>query len=141
MRGFMAFPADKIGVYLDWRTQEIGVAAALSGDPVLMADYSSGDVYHALAVMCGLTKDHDIKHWKKNNKSMRQRMKSLQLGINYGMGVPSLARGLDRHPLIASTIIETHKRTYRDIGSGRKSAPMRRCKSVRWRRNSAGRYI
>ena len=39
-------------------------------------------------------------------------MKALQLGINYGMGVPSLARGLDRHPLIASDIIELHKRTY-----------------------------
>jgi DNA polymerase I-like protein with 3'-5' exonuclease and polymerase domains len=39
-------------------------------------------------------------------------MKPLQLGINYGMGVPSLARGLDRHPLIASGIIERHKRTY-----------------------------
>jgi hypothetical protein len=39
-------------------------------------------------------------------------MKSLQLGLNYGMGVPSLAKGLDRHPLIASGIIEQHKRTY-----------------------------
>ena len=28
------------------------------------------------------------------------------------MGVPSLAKGLDRHPLIASTIIEKHKRKY-----------------------------
>jgi hypothetical protein len=34
------------------------------------------------------------------------------VGINYGMGVPSLARGLDRHPLIASGIIERHRRTY-----------------------------
>ena len=32
MRGFMLFPPDKIVVYLDWRTQEVGVAAALSGD-------------------------------------------------------------------------------------------------------------
>ena len=43
---------------------------------------------------------------------MRQRAKPLQLGINYGMGVPSLAKGLDRHPLIASGIIERHKRRY-----------------------------
>jgi DNA polymerase-1 len=28
------------------------------------------------------------------------------------MGVPSLARGLDRHPLIASEVIERHKRRY-----------------------------
>ena len=43
---------------------------------------------------------------------MRQRMKALQLAINYGMGVPSLARGLNRHPLIASAIIERHRRIY-----------------------------
>jgi DNA polymerase I len=112
MRGFMLFPPDKIPVYLDWRTQEIGVAAALSGDQVLIRDYIAGDVYYALAIMCGLTTDPDLKHWKATQKQMRQRMKSLQLGINYGMGVPSLARGLDRHPVIASAIIEMHKRRY-----------------------------
>jgi hypothetical protein len=112
MRSFMVFPPAKIGVYLDWRAQEVGVAAALSGDQALMADYRGGDVYHALARLCGLTNDPDLVHWKEHNPDVRQRMKTLQLGINYGMGVPSLARGLDRHPLVASTIIERHKRTY-----------------------------
>ena len=112
MRGFMVYPADTIGVYLDWRSQEVGVAAARSGDERLKRDYSNGDVYHALALLCGLTTDPDPVHWKANNPAMRDRMKPLQLGINYGMGVPSLAKGLDRHPLIASTIIELHKQTY-----------------------------
>jgi DNA polymerase I-like protein with 3'-5' exonuclease and polymerase domains len=108
----MVFPADTIAVYLDWRTQEVGIAAALSGDPALMADYAAGDIYHALARLCGLTENPDPSHWKKTEPAMRQRMKPLQLGINYGMGVPSLARGLDRHPLIASTVIERPKRRY-----------------------------
>jgi DNA polymerase I-like protein with 3'-5' exonuclease and polymerase domains len=112
MRSFMVFPLGTIGFYLDWRTQEVGVAAALSGDQVLRDDYSSGDVYHALARLCGLTDDPDPFRWKKLNRSQRDRMKPLQLGVNYGMGVPSLARGLDRHPLIASEIIERHKRRY-----------------------------
>jgi hypothetical protein len=112
MRSFMVFPPEKIGAYLDWRTQEVGIAAALSGDQALLADYRGGDVYYALARLCGLTNDSDPAHWKKHNPEVRQRMKALQLGINYGMGVPSLARGLDRHPLVASTIIERHKRTY-----------------------------
>jgi DNA polymerase I len=112
MRGLMLFPPDKIPVYLDWRTQEIGIAAAKSGDLRLIRDYTDGDVYYALAVMCGLTDDPDIQHWKSTEKAMRQRMKALQLGINYKMGVPSLAKGLNRHPLIASTIIEMHKRRY-----------------------------
>ena len=42
MRSFMVFPPDKIGAYLDWRTQEVGVAAALSGDPALMDAYRGG---------------------------------------------------------------------------------------------------
>jgi hypothetical protein len=112
MRSFMVFPPDKIGVYLDWRTQEVGIAAALSGDEALKAAYVSGDVYHSLALSCGLTNDYDAKHWKANNQAMRQRMKSLQLAINYGMSVPSLARGLNRHPLIASTIIDRHRRAH-----------------------------
>jgi DNA polymerase family A len=112
MRSFMVFPPDAIGVYLDWRTQEIAVAAAESEDQKLIHDYLAGDVYHALAKLCGLTDDPDPKHWKKNNPDQRQRMKPLQLAINYGMGVPSLARGLDRHPLVASEIIERHRRTY-----------------------------
>jgi len=77
----------------------------------LIEDYGR-DIYHALALMCGLTKEVDPIKWKKAHPEARQRMKTLQLGINYGMSVPSLARGLDRHPLIASQIIEQHKRRY-----------------------------
>ena len=112
MRSFMVFPPDMIGCYLDWRTQEVGIAAALSGDTALMEAYRAGDIYHALALVLGFTDDPDPVHWKKTNPTMRNRMKVLQLAISYGMGVPSLARGLDRHPLIASEIIERHKRSY-----------------------------
>jgi len=62
MRSFLVFPPDKIGVYLDWRTQEIGIAAALSGDEALKAAYRGGDVYHALALISGMTDDCDAKH-------------------------------------------------------------------------------
>ena len=100
-----------MGVYLDWRSQETGIAAARSGDQALMADYrSEGGVYYGLAKLCGLTFGLDPKAWKAEKPEVRQRMKPLQLGITYGMGVKSLAKGLDRHPLIASEIIERHKR-------------------------------
>jgi len=112
VRGFIQFAPDTVGAYLDWRTQEVGVAAVRSGDEALIADYRSGDVYHALARLCVLTDDPDPKRWKANNPDQRQRMKPLQLAINYGMGVPSLAKGLNRHPLIASNIIELNRRKY-----------------------------
>ena len=78
--------------------------------PELAEDYRSGDVYHALAVMCGLTKD-DAETWKATpeGKSQRKRMKALQLGVNYGMGVASLSRGLGRHLMIGSEVIIRHQ--------------------------------
>lgn len=39
-------------------------------------------------------------------------MKALQTGVSYGMGVHSLARGLDRHPLIGSEVIIRHQQRY-----------------------------
>lgn len=57
-------------------------------------------------------------------------MKSIQLGINYGMGVPSLAKGLDRHPLIAAEIIDLYARRHPAFWQGRleavKTAMLRR---------------
>jgi DNA polymerase I len=96
LRSFILFPPDAIGAYLDWRSQEVGIAAVASNDAALKAAYTSGDVYHALALLCGLTNDPDPARWKKQCPDVRNRMKALQLAINYGMGVPSLARGLDR---------------------------------------------
>ena len=121
VRSFMKFPPDKIGAYLDWRTQEVGVAATMSGDPALIEAYRSGDVYHALARLCGLTEEPDPVRWKRENQEARNRMKSLQLGINYGMGVPSLAKGLNRHPLIASGILIRVK-TWRSLAPSMKAA-------------------
>ena len=120
MRSFMKFPADKIGLYDDWRTQEIAIAAARSGDVQLAEDYRAGDIYHALAMMCGIT-NLDAQSWKATpeGKSQRQRMKALQLGIGYGMGVASLSRGLDRHPMIGSEVIIRHQHRYPTFWSWR----------------------
>jgi hypothetical protein len=112
VRGFIKYPTDSVGAYLDWRTQEVGVAAALSGDEALVAAYNGGDVYHSLAHVSGYTNEPDWRVWKKANPGVRDRMKKCQLAINYGMSVPSLARSLGRHPLIASGIIDKYQRAY-----------------------------
>ena len=125
MRGFMRFDPETIAVYLDYRTQEVGVAAAHSGDEALMAAYASGDVYHALARAVGATHEPDPGHWKKHNAAQREQMKRLQLGINYGMGVSSLARGLNRHPVVAADILERIKRTFPKFWAWREDTVMR----------------
>jgi hypothetical protein len=112
VRSFIKYPEHSIGGYLDWRTQEVGIAAALSGDEALIAAYNAGDVYHSLARVSGYTTDTDWRAWKKANPEVRGRMKCAQLAINYGMSVPSLARSLGRHPLVASGIIDKYQRAY-----------------------------
>jgi hypothetical protein len=122
MRSFMLFEPDVTGFYLDIRSQEVAVAAARFDDPVLRKEYESGDVYHALARMCGLTDDLDPFHWKANNRAQRDRMKPIQLGINYGMGVPSLAKSLNRHPLIAAEVIWLYAERHPKFWRGRLEA-------------------
>jgi DNA polymerase-1 len=139
LRSFMVFPSDKIGLYLDWRTREVGIAAALSGDAGLRAAYESGDVYHKAAFDAGLTTDPDRKHWAKSNPDFRNRMKTQQLGINYGMGVTSLAKGLQRHPVVACDMIENRSVPTRDSGSGVSSKSSRRRSIAMSRRCLAGR--
>ena len=75
-----------------------------------------GDIYHALAQ--DVRPDQRHRHQAledSESAAQRQRMKALQLGINYGMGVRSLSRGLDRHPLIASEVIIRHQRQLSDV--------------------------
>jgi hypothetical protein len=47
MRSFMVFPRDSIGAYLDWRSQEVAIAAADYDDRQLIADYLAGDINHS----------------------------------------------------------------------------------------------
>ena len=112
LRSFMLFPPDTIGAYLDWRTQEVGIAAAASDDAALKAAYPAVTSITRSPGCAASPTTRTRCAGRSNNPDVRNRMKPLQLAINYGMGVPSLARGLNRHPLIASAIIERHRREY-----------------------------
>jgi DNA polymerase-1 len=53
LRGLIQ-PAPGHGLaYLDWAQQEFGIAAALSGDPLMPEAYRSGDPYLAFAKQAG----------------------------------------------------------------------------------------
>ncbi len=139
MRGFMLFAPDRVGGYLDWRTQEVGVAAAKSGDA--RTDRRLPFRRRLPRARAHVRAHHrpDPVRWKNENPGVRHQMKGIQLGINYGMGVPSLARGLDRHPVIASEIIERHKRRYPPYWQWRENAVQSRCSIGGSRAATAGR--
>ena len=90
MRSFMVFPPDTIGVYLDWRTQEVGVAAAL----VRRCGADATTIAAAMSITrsprSAASPTIPIRSaGRENTRTMRQRMKPLQLGdqLRHGRAV------------------------------------------------------
>jgi DNA polymerase I len=113
LRSFLIAPPGSEVFYLDWSSQEVGIAAAWSDDKNLKADYQK-DVYWGLARMCGATDEEDHKLWKDTNKDhgQRDRMKPLELGLRYGMSIDTLALSLGVHLVEAEHIVNLHRNRY-----------------------------
>src|SRR3954467_1356146 len=74
--------------YIDWAQQEFGIAAALSGDPKMLAAYQSGDPYLAFAKQAGAA---PADATKASHKAVRDQFKACVLAVQYGMGEEALA--------------------------------------------------
>ena len=98
--------------YIDWSQQEFGIAAALSGDPAMMAAYRSGDPYMAFAIQAGAAAPTATKH---THESVREQFKACVLAVQYGMGEASLAVRLNQPVARARQLLELHRRTYRQF--------------------------
>ena len=96
--------------YCDWSSQEIAIAAALSGDELLWNAYESGDPYIAFAIQASLAPPGATK---KTHKDIRNRCKSVVLGTNYGMSAYGVAQAAKIHELEAKALLQKHRETYR----------------------------
>lgn len=96
--------------YLDFSSQEIGIAAALSNDAMLWNAYASGDPYMAFAVDAGLAPPGATK---LTHKAERARCKAIVLGVQYGMGPESMAAGAGMSVIEARQLLMLHRETYR----------------------------
>jgi DNA polymerase I-like protein with 3'-5' exonuclease and polymerase domains len=98
----------------DYSSQEFMVAAVLSEDAAMQEAYSSGDPYFNFAVSAGLIpEDGKLEDYKPE----REHCKSLCLGVQFGMGVSSLAKSLagdDEEPEDdkARELLRQHKRVF-----------------------------
>jgi DNA polymerase-1 len=54
LRGLVKPELGRAVAYIDWSSQEVGIAASLSGDPAMMSDYRTGDPYLAFGKNAGL---------------------------------------------------------------------------------------
>lgn len=95
--------------YIDWSSQEVGIAAALSGDEAMQRAYSSGDPYLSFAKQAGIAPPEATK---QSHKAVRDRCKSLVLGTLFGQRQHSLARKLNAPLRDADELLQAHRRTF-----------------------------
>ena len=101
--------------YIDWSQQEIGIAAALSGDPALLSAYESGDCYLAFA-----KEDNAIPPdaTEETHPVERDLYKNCVLGVGYGMEAESLALRINRPVIVARHLLQRHRRFTGRPGDG-----------------------
>jgi DNA polymerase I-like protein with 3'-5' exonuclease and polymerase domains len=95
--------------YIDYSSQEVAIAAALSGDPALIDAVASGDPYLAFAVRAGLAPSDASK---ETHAHVRDRCKACVLGVNYGMGAATLALRIGGHRLDAEHLLQLLVRSF-----------------------------
>jgi DNA polymerase I len=110
MRGLIKPPEGFGLAYIDFSSQEIGIAAALSGDELMIKGYQDGDPYLAFAKEAKLVPGDATK---KSHKEIRDRCKTVVLGVNYGMGPDSLAAMAGITVTEAKELLRIHRNTYR----------------------------
>ena len=104
MRSFIKPTPGMALAQVDYGAEEIGIAAGLSGDPVLQADYRTGDPYRQFAAAAlGILNP---------TEQQRQIYKATVLGRIYGLGVASLARNLGISKAQAPQIINQMNARY-----------------------------
>jgi DNA polymerase I len=110
LRGLIQPPPRHGIAYIDWQQQEFGIAAALSGDPLMMDAYRSGDPYLAFAKQAGAA---PADATKATHKTVRDQFKSTVLAVQYGMGADALAQRIGQPPIRARELLRLHRETYR----------------------------
>ena len=109
LRGLIKPAPGRAIAYVDWSSQEIAIAAALSKDAAMWQDYSSGDPYMAFARTAGLV---PIDATKASHPAERQLAKAILLGVGYGMSPESIASQSGLHIEQARALLRRHQETY-----------------------------
>jgi DNA polymerase I len=109
LRSLIRLDPGKAIAYIDWSAQEVGIAAALSGDPAMVAAIGSGDPYIGFAIQAKLA---PADATKSSHGPLRDTVKTCVLGVGYGMEEESLARRLGTPPIEARELLRRHRQTW-----------------------------
>jgi hypothetical protein len=100
---------EHILVYVDYVAQEIGIAAALSADPMMRSVYDADDCHMAFAIRAGAA---PIGATKKTHPDVRKRYKTVNLGTLYGQTDYGIAHRLGITFQEADQLLEDHKQLF-----------------------------
>jgi hypothetical protein len=100
--------------YVDWSQQELGIAAARSGDGRMQEAYVSGDFYLTFAKMAGAVPANATK---RSHPAEREQFKTVALGVLYGLSADGLARKLNVAPCRGRELLQMHRATFKNFWS------------------------
>jgi len=125
-------------LYCDWSGQEYGIAAYLSTDEQMIADYESGDPYLAFAKRFNRAPAYATK---ASHPQLREQMKvALGLGVLYGARPATISKAGQMSLLEAASALRAHEQTYRKfwrwreqvIDTARLRGHLQTCYGWRW---------
>jgi hypothetical protein len=111
LRSLIVPPPGRFIAYVDWTSQEIGIAAKLAEDTNLLAAYED-DPYIWFAQRVGAV---PADATKKSHKAQRDLYKATMLGVGYGMAAKSLAMRIGQPEAKARSLLIQHRETFPDL--------------------------
>jgi len=112
IRGFAKPEPGMAHVYLDWKSQEIGIGGALARDANLCADYTEGDFYVNFGTRSGRLPEGASK---QSHGAERDQLKIACLGVNYGLGERKMAENMGVIRYEVRQIRQAHRLRYRQF--------------------------
>jgi hypothetical protein len=109
MRGLIRPEPGSALAYVDWSSQEVAIAAKLSGDKSMLEAVASGDPYLDLARRAGRAPRGATR---ESHPQVRDRFKAAVLAPMYGMGAPGLARKIGRTESQARQLLRALARAF-----------------------------
>jgi DNA polymerase-1 len=97
---------DHVLVYVDFVAQEIGIAAALSGDAAMRGIYEATDCHMAFAIRAGAAPPGATQ---VTHRDVRKRYKTVNLGVLYGQTAFGIAARLGINEREAEALLGDHR--------------------------------
>jgi hypothetical protein len=123
MRHLIQAPPGHAISYIDWSNQEFAIAAYLSGDPVMVKAYESGDPYIYFGKFAGAIPENAIPPGATPTEAAqvffeawddtRSLYKTCVLGTQYFIGARSLSARIDRSTRMAKELLRMHREAFR----------------------------